>query len=51
MQFWLKAPTSAFTFKTLFTIKSRHYAKHKVDVKLGCQCKGHKGWAGWLALA
>ena len=25
MQFWLKAPTSAFTFKTLL----RHYAKHK----------------------
>ena len=38
----LKAPTSAFTFKTLL----RHYAKraltHEVDVKLG---NYHKGWA------
>ena len=44
---WLKAVTSAFTFKTLL----RHYAKRAltpqlVDVKLGHQCKSRKGGAG-----
>ena len=47
---WLKAPTSAFTFKTLL----RHYAKREltpqlVDMKLGHRWKGHKGRAGWLS--
>ena len=47
---WLKAPTSAFTFKTLL----RHYAKRaltpqSVNVKLGPQHKSHKGRAVWLA--
>ena len=41
---WLKAPTSAFTFKTLL----RHYAKwaltpRSLNVKLGPRRKGHKG--------
>ena len=48
--FWLKAATTAFTFKTLF----RHYAKQvltpwEVDMKLDGRRKSHKGWAGWLA--
>ena len=43
---WLKAATTAFTFKTLL----RHYAKlaltpRSLNVKLGLQCKGHKGRA------
>ena len=43
---WLKAPTSAFTFKTLL----RHYAKRaltprSLNVKLGPRRKGHKGRA------
>ena len=47
---WLKAPTSAFTLKTLL----RHYAKRaltprSLNVKLGPRRKGHKGRAGWLA--
>ena len=47
---WLKAPTSAFTFKTLL----RHYAKRaltprSLNVKLGPRRKGHKGRAVWLA--
>ena len=47
--FWLKAPTSAFRFKTLL----RHYAKRaltprSLNVKLGLRRKGHKGQAGWL---
>ena len=47
---WLRAPTSAFTFKTLL----RHYAKRELtprslNVKLGPRHKGHKGRAGWLA--
>ena len=47
---WLKAPTSAFTFKTLL----RHYAKwvltpRSLNMKLGPQRKGHKGRADWLA--
>ena len=46
---WLKAPTSAFTFKTLL----RHYAKRaltprSLNVKLGPQHKSQKGRAGWL---
>ena len=41
---WLKAPSSAFTFKTLF----RHYAKQtltlrSLNVKLGSRRKSHKG--------
>ena len=41
---WLKAPTSAFTFKTLL----RHYAKQaltpqSLNVKLGLRHKSHKG--------
>ena len=50
---WLKAATSAFTFKTLL----RHYAKRAltpqlVDVKLGHrQRKDHKGLTVWLALS
>ena len=47
---WLKAATTAFTFKTLL----RHYAKQaltprSLNVKLGPRRKGHKGRAGWLA--
>ena len=47
---WLKAPTSAFTFKTLL----RHYAKRaltpqSLNVKLGPQRNYHKGQAVWLA--
>ena len=47
---WLKAPTRAFTFKTLL----RHYAKRaltprSLNVKLGPRRKGHKGRAVWLA--
>ena len=47
---WLKAATTAFTFKTLL----RHDAKwaltpRSLNVKLGLQRKGHKGRAGWLA--
>ena len=43
---WLKAPTGAFTFKTLL----RHYAKRaltprSLNVKLGRRRKGHKGRA------
>ena len=42
---WLKAPTSAFTFKTLL----RHNVKKTltpwyVDVKLGRRRNFHKGW-------
>ena len=47
---WLKATTTAFTFKTLL----RHYAKRaltprSLNVKLGPRRKGHKGRAVWLA--
>ena len=47
---WLKAATTAFTFKTLL----RHYAKwaltpRSLNVKLGPQLKGHKGRTVWLA--
>ena len=47
---WLKAATTAFTFKTLL----RHYAKQALtprsfNVKLGPRHKGFKGRAGWLA--
>ena len=47
---WLKAPTSAFTFKTLL----RHYTKRALTpqsliVKLGPRGKNHKGRAVWLA--
>ena len=47
---WLKAATTAFTFKTLL----RHYAKRvltprSLNVKLGLRRKGHKGRAVWLA--
>ena len=47
---WLKAPASAFTFKTLL----RHYAKRaltprSLNMKLGPRCKGYKGRAVWLA--
>ena len=43
---WLKAPTSAFTFKTLI----RHYAKQaltprSLNMKLGPWCNYHKGRA------
>ena len=43
---WLKAPTSAFTFKTLF----RHYAKRafaprSLNVKMGPRRNYHKGRA------
>ena len=46
----LKAPTSAFTFKTLL----RHYAKQaltplSLNVKLGPRHEGHKGRKVWLA--
>ena len=45
-----KAPTTAFTFKTLL----RHYAKRvltlrSLNVKLGPRRKSHKGRAVWLA--
>ena len=47
---WLKAATTAFTFKTLL----RHYSKRaltprSLNVKLGPRRKGHKGRAVWLA--
>ena len=47
---WLKAATTAFTFKTLL----RHYAEwaltpRSLNVKLGPRRKGHKGRAVWLA--
>ena len=47
---WLKAATTAFTFKTLL----RHYAKRaltprSLNVKLGPRRKGQKGRAVWLA--
>ena len=47
---WLKAATTAFTFKTLL----RHYAKRaliprSLNMKLGLRRKGHKGRAVWLA--
>ena len=47
---WLKAPTSAFTFKTLL----RNYAKwaltpRSLNVKLSSRRKGHKGRGVWLA--
>ena len=47
---WLKAATTAFTFKTLL----RHYAKQELtprslNVKLGPRHKSQKGQAGWLA--
>ena len=47
---WMKAATTAFTFKTLL----RHYAKgaltpRSLNVKLGPRRKGHKGRAVWLA--
>ena len=43
---WLKASTTAFTFKTLL----RHYAKRaltprSLNVKLGTRRNYHKGWA------
>ena len=43
---WLKAATTAFTFKTLL----RHYAKRaltprSLNVKLGLRCNYHNGWA------
>ena len=46
----MKAPTSAFTFKTLL----RHYAKRalttrSLNMKLGPRRNYHKGRAGWLA--
>ena len=46
---WLKAPTCAFTFKTLL----RHYAKRaltpwSLNEKLGRRRKSHKGQADWL---
>ena len=47
---WLKAPTSAFTFKTLL----RHYAKRSLtprsfNMKLGPGRKSHKGRAAIIA--
>ena len=37
---WLKAATTAFTFKTLLLL--RHFAKRvPKHVKLGCRCKDH----------
>ena len=47
---WLKAATTAFTFKTLL----RHYAKRaltprSLNVKLGPRHKSHKGRVVWLA--
>ena len=46
---WLKAATTAFTFKTLL----RHYAQRGLtpwflNVKLGPRRKGHKGRLVWL---
>ena len=46
---WLKAATTAFTFKTLL----RHYAQRGLtpwflNVKLGLRRKGHKGQLVWL---
>ena len=46
--FWLKAPTSAFTLKTLL----RHYAKQALtprSLKLGPRRNYHEGRAVWLA--
>ena len=46
---WLKAATTAFTFKILL----RHYGKRaltprSLNVKLDLRRKSHKGWAaGW----
>ena len=46
---WLKAASTAFTFKTLL----RHYDKwaltRSLKVKSGPLRKGHKGQAVWLA--
>ena len=47
---WLKAATTAFTFKTLL----RHYAKQaltprSLNVKLSPRRNYHKGLAVWLA--
>ena len=47
---WLKAATTAFTFKTLL----RHYAKRaltprSLNMKLGLRHKSQKGRAVWLA--
>ena len=47
---WLKAATTAFSFKTLL----RHYANRaltpqSLNVKLGPRHKSQKGRAGWLA--
>ena len=47
---WLKAATTAFTFKTLL----RHYAKRALtprflNMKLGLRRNYHKGRVGWLA--
>ena len=47
---WLKAATTAFTFKT----QLRHYVKRaltprSLNVKLGPRHKSHKGRAVWLA--
>ena len=47
---WLKAATTAFTFKTLL----RHYAERaltprSLNVKLGLRRNYHKGQAVWLA--
>ena len=47
---WLKAATTAFTFKTLL----RHYAKQaltprSLNMKLGPRRNYHKGRAVWLA--
>ena len=44
---WLKAPTSAFTFKTLVRHNVNEHWPH--CVKLARQCKGHKWLVGWLA--
>ena len=44
---WLKAPTSAHTFKTLL----RHYAKQEIntiDMKVGGQCKDYNQQAADL---
>ena len=48
---WLKAATTAFTFKTLL----RHYAKRaltprSLNVKLGPRRKGHKGRGGLVSI-
>ena len=42
---WLKAPTSAFTFKTLL----RHYAKRMLTHRRKIWTPTQKGWVGWLA--